>query len=134
MHSIWVLRCALKGLHGRSEVSYLLRQLLFQDFLCTEKYPIPFVWRVAGIVCAIDIWQLNIMLDIYLSIIEFLVDLHLCLSFLEVLKLRNVGVQVSWAILLLRQLQVLLIVTNHGRFALEHEACVSCLVRYCSIL
>ena len=74
------------------------------------------------------------MLDIYLSIIEFLVDLHLCLPFLEVLKLRNVVVRVSWAILMLRQLQVLLIVTNHGRFALEHEACVSCLVGYCPLL
>ena len=74
------------------------------------------------------------MLDIYLGIIEFLVDLHLCLPFLEVLKLRNVVVRVSWAILMLRQLQVLLIVTNHRRFALEHEACVCCLVGYCPLL
>jgi hypothetical protein len=74
------------------------------------------------------------MLDIYLGIIEFLVDLHLCLPFLEVLKLRNVVVRVSWAILMLWQLQILLIVDNHGWLAFEHEACVSCLVGYCLVL
>jgi hypothetical protein len=74
------------------------------------------------------------MLDIYLGIIVFLVDLHLSLPFLDVLKLSKVAVQVSWTIFIQGQLQVLLIINDHGRFAFEHEACISCLVGYCPLL